>query len=79
MVVKPFGEPTFDKYGLRVVLSHMVVKQRKIRQNKKPGLRVVLSHMVVKPNPNGSTFTTRLRVVLSHMVVKHRRHPTVPE
>ena len=55
---------------LRVVLSHMVVKQHLDFPTCILGLRVVLSHMVVKPEVEQAETKLRLRVVLSHMVVK---------
>ena len=56
--------------GLRVVLSHMVVKLENGFIEVAASLRVVLSHMVVKPLDNYIIPRTCLRVVLSHMVVK---------
>ena len=56
--------------SLRVVLSHMVVKQVPVDTLVRVRLRVVLSHMVVKPVLSNVFFALCLRVVLSHMVVK---------
>ena len=48
MVVKLMAQFVELENGLRVVLSHMVVKQHRSRSREPPSLRVVLSHMVVK-------------------------------
>ena len=56
--------------SLRVVLSHMVVKQSIPHNFRSRCLRVVLSHMVVKPGRFRNGNEASLRVVLSHMVVK---------
>ena len=55
---------------MRVVLSHMVVKQALEDGEQLHSLRVVLSHMVVKLSRSASLAQYSLRVVLSHMVVK---------
>ena len=57
--------------SLRVVLSHMVVKQLLSASGHVQRLRVVLSHMVVKLCLFLLSSSVGLRVVLSHMVVKH--------
>ena len=49
MVVKLLGYYNVEKVGLRVVLSHMVVKPEACLGRRHERLRVVLSHMVVKP------------------------------
>ena len=70
MVVKLSPEDLPFDPGLRVVLSHMVVKHVKRAIDRYLGLRVVLSHMVVKPALSSTETVAGLRVVLSHMVVK---------
>ena len=72
MVVKLLDLPQCPIVGLRVVLSHMVVKPTATVKNVQFSLRVVLSHMVVKHVQNQLDLSPCLRVVLSHMVVKQR-------
>ena len=52
MVVKPFSYILGNIFGLRVVLSHMVVKPKLTTDDCYTRLRVVLSHMVVKRAPS---------------------------
>ena len=70
MVVKLILDFIAFKIGLRVVLSHMVVKRCEKISHNINSLRVVLSHMVVKQQVRLEDDWCSLRVVLSHMVVK---------